>query len=648
MLVEAALGYNHGLGPMSLVTAQNLSKSYGALDVFKNVSFALPHKARIALVGPNGIGKTTLLRIIVGLDEPDEGQLHQAKDIQIGYLPQEASYSKSRREELQLTLWESCLLAFKELRAMEEKVRHLEHIMAEPEHMEDALARYGPMQEAFELAGGYTYPARIRQVLNGLGFSQQSHSQPLSILSGGERTRALLARLLLEEPQLLVLDEPTNHLDIQAVEWLENWLNDWSGAALIVSHDRYFLDRTVDTVWDLLSQGLEIYRGNYSAYLLQREERKLSQLAEYHSQQAFIQKEEEYIRRNIAGQNTKQAQGRRKRLNRLRRDHLVEKPEKQQHVRIQFGKASRSGDRVIETHDLRIGFVDEPCPLFRVPDLLLLRGECVGIMGPNGAGKTTFLRTLLGEVPPYAGEVKLGASLKVAYFAQAHEDLNSEHTVLEEVKTIDPDLRDNDARHLLALFLFRGDEVFRPIRALSGGERGRVALAKLMLQGANLLLLDEPTNHLDIPSQEVLQEALMQYPGTILLISHDRYLINVLASQVWVISKGTQEMEIYTEGYDEYLEVRKQRSLEKKAARKSISPSSSQPRSRIKTTDLNQIEAVISELEEQLDLLSEELVKAGDDIDRVKMLGTQYAMVEEVLREQLEVWEEAANHQDRA
>ena len=645
---EKTLRYNAWLGPMSLVTAQHLSKSFGALDVFANVSFALPHKARIALVGPNGIGKTTLLRIIVGMGEPDEGQMHQAKDLQIGYLPQEASYSKSRREDLQLSLWASCLLAFDELRVMEEKVRHLEHLMADPEHMEEALARYGPMQEAFELAGGYTYPARIRQVLNGLGFSQQSHSQPLSLLSGGERTRALLARLLLEEPQLLVLDEPTNHLDIQAIEWLENWLGDWSGAALIVSHDRYFLDRTVDTVWDLLPNGLEIYRGNYSAYLHQREERQLNQLAGYHSQQAFIQKEEEYIRRNIAGQNTKQAQGRRKRLNRLRRDHFVEKPSKEHQVRIDFGKASRSGDRVIEAHDLEIGFLHESTSLFRVPELLLLRGECVGIMGPNGAGKTTFLRTLVGEIPPFGGEVKLGAGLKVAYFAQAHEGLNPERSVLEEVKTIDPDLKDGEARNILALFLFRGDEVFKPIKTLSGGERGRVALAKLMLQGANLLLLDEPTNHLDIPSQEVLQAALIQYPGTILLISHDRYLINALASQVWIISKGTQEMEIYTEGYDEYLEVRKQRSLEKKKSRKHVPPKTTQPRAKTAILDLEQIELVISDLEEQLNLLSDELVKAGDNIDRVKELGTQYAMLEEALREQLAVWEEAANHLEQA
>ncbi|OGO17540.1 MAG: hypothetical protein A2Z14_03700 [Chloroflexi bacterium RBG_16_48_8] len=633
---------------MSLITAHNLSKSYGALDVFTNVSFAMPHKARIALVGPNGIGKTTLLRLIVGLDVPDEGVLSRAKNLRIGYLPQEASYSKSRRKEMQLTLWESCLLAFKELQAMEEKVRHLEHLMADPDHVEKALARYGPMQEAFEQAGGYTYPARIRQVLNGLGFSQHSHSQALSELSGGERTRALLARLLLEDPQLLVLDEPTNHLDIHAVEWLENWLGEWSGAAVIVSHDRYFLDRTVDTVWDLLPQGLEMYRGNYSAYLHQRHERQINKLTEYQSQQAFVQKEEDYIRRNIAGQKTKQAQGRRKRLNRFKRDHLVDKPEKEHRVRIHFGKASRSGDRVIETRNLEIGFVGEPAPLFRVPDLLLLRGECVGIMGPNGAGKTTFLRTLVGEIPPYAGEAKLGASLKVAYFTQAHEGLHLEHTVLQEIKTIDPDLRDGDARNLLALFLFKGDEVFKPIDILSGGERGRVALAKLMLEGANLLLLDEPTNHLDIPSQEALQAALMQYPGTILLISHDRYLINALASQVWVISTDTQGMEIYPEGYNQYLEVRKQRALEKKITRNPISPRSTRPRTQSAKRDIEEIETKISDLEGQLAFLSEELVKAGNDIDRVRELGTQYAILEEALHKQLAVWEAAANHEEWA
>ena len=431
------------------------------------------------------------------------------------------------------------------------------------------------------------------------------------------------------------------------MEWLESWLEEWSGAAVIVSHDRYFLDRTVDTIWELSFIGLETYRGNYSAYIRQREKRRSHQLTEYQAQQDLIHKEEDYIRRNIAGQNTRQAQGRRKRLNRLKRDHLIERPTVDQQVRINFRKTSRSGDRVIETQNLEIGFVGDPAPLFRVPDLLLLRGECVGIMGPNGAGKTTFLRTLVGEIPPFAGDVNLGASLEVAYFAQAHEGLRPDYTVLEEIKSIDPDLRDGDARNILALFLFRGDEVFKLIDTLSGGERGRVALAKLMLEGANLLLLDEPTNHLDIPSQEALQSALAQYPGTILLISHDRYLVNALASQVWVISPDTQEMEIFTGGYQEYLEIRKQRSLEKRTAQKQTYARPVPKKKKVKV-NLEDIETRISSLEQQLAILSDELVKAGDDIERVRELGKHYATVEDALREYLAIWERLANHQEHA
>jgi len=633
---------------MSLITAHDLSKSYGALDVFSNVSFAVPHKARIALVGPNGIGKTTLLRIIVGLDVSDEGQLSKARNLNIGYLSQEASYSKSRRNELQLTLWESCLLAFEELQASEEKIKELENLMADPLQVEKALARYGPLQQTFEHAGGYTYPARIRQVLNGLGFSHQSHAQSLAELSGGERTRALFARLLLEDPQMLVLDEPTNHLDIQAVEWLESWLGDWSGATIIVSHDRYFMDRIVDTVWELTIDGLEIYRGNYSAYLNQREERRNDQASQFKAQQTFIQKEEEYIRRNIAGQNTQQAQGRRKRLNRLKREHLIEKLESEQKVRIQFEKSSRSGDRVIETDGLEIGFVGESAPLFQSPDLLLLRGESVGIMGPNGAGKTTFLRTLVGEIPPFAGTVKLGASLKAAYFTQAHEGLDPECTILEELRTVAPNMKDGEIRSILALFLFRGDEVFKPIDTLSGGERGRVALAKLMLEGANLLLLDEPTNHLDIPSQEALQLALSQFPGTLLLISHDRYLIDTLASQVWIISPEESEMEIFAGGYDEYQQVRKQRALEKKATRKTAPSKPIQPKEKKVKIDLEEIETRISDLEEQLSRVSDALVQAGGDLKRVRELGAEYATLEKAITEDLEIWEQAANHQEPA
>jgi ATP-binding cassette subfamily F protein 3 len=633
---------------MSLITANNLSKSYGALDVFSNVSFAVPHKARIALVGPNGIGKTTLLRIIVGLDVSDEGQLNKAKNLNLSYLPQEASYSRSKRSELQLTLWESCLLAFKSLRALEEKIKELENLMADPNEVENALARYGPLQESFELKGGYIYPARIRQVLNGLGFSPQSHAQPLAELSGGERTRALLARLLLEDPDMLVLDEPTNHLDIQAVEWLESWLGDWSGATIIVSHDRYFLDRTVDMIWELSLDGLEIYRGNYSAYLQQRETRQNQQRSQYEAQQSVIRKEEEFIRRNIAGQKTRQAQGRRKRLNRLKRDHLIEKPNSEPQVRIRFERSSRSGDRVIETTRLEIGFVGEPSPLFHAPDLLLLRGERVGIMGPNGAGKTTFLRTLVGEIPPFAGSVKMGANLKLAYFTQAHEGLDPANTVIEEIRSVAPDQRDGDLRNILALFLFRGEEVFKPIDTLSGGERGRVALAKLMLEGANLLLLDEPTNHLDIPSQEALQAALSQFPGTLLLISHDRYLIDALASQVWVISPEESVMEIFRGGYAEYQQVRKQRALEKKSSRKTIPSKATKTKKKEVIINLEEVEARIADLEDQLSRVSEALVQARDDLERVRELGAEYATLEKAIAEEMEIWEHAANHEEHA
>jgi ATP-binding cassette subfamily F protein 3 len=633
---------------MSLVTSQNVSKSFGALDVFSNVTLAVPHKARIALVGPNGIGKTTLLRIIVGSDVPDEGQMSRAKNLKIGYLPQEASFSKSKREELHLTLWESCLLAFEDLQAQEQRIQELEDLMADPNQVDEALARYGPLQESFELAGGYTYPARIKQVLNGLGFSQQNHLQPLSELSGGERTRAMLARLLLDAPQMLVLDEPTNHLDIQAVEWLESWLNDWPGAAIIVSHDRYFMDRTVDTIWELSANGLEMYRGNYSAYLLQREERRSQQLSQFKSQAAFIQKEEEYIRRNIAGQNTRQAQGRRTRLNRLMRDRLIEKPASEHQVQIKFDKSARSGDRVIESKGLEIGFPEEPRPLFHAPDLLLLRGERVGIMGPNGAGKTTFLRTILGEIPPYAGRVKMGANLKIAYFTQAHESLNPERIVLDELRTVAPNLKDGELRDILALFLFRGDDVFKTIETLSGGERGRVALAKLMLQGANLLLLDEPTNHLDIPSQEALQLALSQFPGTLLLISHDRYLIDALASQVWMISPEESAMEIFNGGYEEYQFMKTQRREKKKAVRRSSSSERSKPKKKLVKVNLEQIESRISELEAELARVSKALIQAGDDVDRVRKLGAEYATLEKAIAEEMAIWEEAADGQEHA
>jgi ATPase subunit of ABC transporter with duplicated ATPase domains len=374
----------------------------------------------------------------------------------------------------------------------------------------------------------------------------------------------------------LVLDEPTNHLDIQAVEWLEGYLRQWEGSALIVSHDRYFLDQVVDHIWEMSVNGLELYRGNYSAYLKQRQERWALRQQSFETEKERLEKELDYIRRNIAGQNTLQAKGRLKRLSRTL--DAIEKGgfqaienKKWSEISDETGASSqmmtvdeanhrvsslrnplgrppqlslnlqtrrRSGDLVLRTYGLKVGYADEGHPLFQAPDLVLKRGECAALIGPNGAGKTTFLKTLLGMLPPFEGQVVLGASLDVAYFAQAHEDLQPERTLIEEIESVAPHMLERQIRDLLARFLFTNDEVYRKVATLSGGERGRLALAKLSLTSANLLLLDEPTNHLDIPSQEILQEVLGQYPGTILLVSHDRYLIDALATQIWEVQPG--------------------------------------------------------------------------------------------------------------
>jgi len=594
------------------------------------------------LVGPNGIGKTTLLRLLAGLEKPDQGQLQRARALRIGYLPQEVSFSRSPKSAIRHTLWESCLEAFADILAQEAELTRLEQAMADPRRADKAIERYGPLQEAFERAAGYTYPTRIRRVLNGLGFSPDEYSRSLEQLSGGERTRALLARLLLESPDLLILDEPTNHLDMAAVEWLEGWLREWPGAEVVVSHDRYLLDRIVDTVWELSPKGVETYRGNYSAYVQQRADRHRYHGARYKAQQDHIHREQEYIRRNIAGQNTRQAQGRRKRLERLLREEAIARPEVERTVRIDFGRIDRSGDRVLETSELVIGYPDSSQPLFEVPDLVLTRGECIALIGPNGAGKTTFLKTLLGELQPWAGEVRLGASLQVGYFAQAHEDLVPENTVLDEILSVNPKLKRSQARNLLARFLFTGDTVDRPVEVLSGGERGRVALAKLALEGANFLLLDEPTNHLDIPSQEVLEEALETFPGTILLVSHDRYLIDALATQVWVITPEARALEVFMGGFEIYLRARQQITEARKAhpaTRITRRPTEMKPRSLV---EKRVIEARIEELEDELSQVVHQLDQAGDDLEQVRLLGNRYAELEADLEAQVAIWESLA------
>jgi ATP-binding cassette subfamily F protein 3 len=648
---------------MSVLTASRLAKSYGALDVFENVSVEIPHGAKIALVGPNGAGKTTLLRLLVGRESPTQGTVTCMRGLRIGFLPQEAQLPGER------TLWDEMLTAFADLRALEGKLRALEAQMANRAN-DELMERYGELQARFEGQGGYDYELQIRLVLEGLGFDREADfKRPLAQLSGGQKTRALLARLLLERPDLLVLDEPANHLDLKALEWLEAFLVKWEGALLLVSHDRYFMDRVVNVVWELNWGQLQLYHGNYSHYAQQRGERHARLLVEYQAQQEHITKEQEYIRRNIAGQNTRQAQGRRKRLARFMRDEAISRPRQDMTMRLRLQTELRSGDKVLMTRGLVVGYAEDPAPLFTPPDITLYRGEVAALIGPNGVGKTTFLKTVMGELPPLGGESRLGASVRVGYFAQGHEDLNPDRTILEEILAVQ-NLPISQARHYLGRFLFQGDDVFKPISALSGGERGRVALARLALSGANLLLLDEPTNHLDIPSQEILQAVLADFDGTILLVSHDRYLIDALATQIWALDEG--KLVVFEGPYQEYLQARSQGVSDKRLetsgfkplgvhaesqlASEPKEPGGKKARTRGKSNGrpekprlspyararrIREVEDNIDRLEVRLVELSGELGQAGGegDVERVRVLGDEYAAVEARLQASLEEWE---------
>ncbi len=625
------------------MTVSGLSKSYGALDLFSDLSFAIPPRARIGLVGANGVGKTTLLRILLGLEEPSAGSVQRARGLRVGYLPQEA------RLDSQRTLWQECLTVFGDLLERQAQLGELETAMADPSQAESALEAYGKLQAEFEQLGGYTFETRAAQVLSGLGFRRSDFNRPLAQLSGGQRTRAALAKLLLENPDLLLLDEPTNHLDIQAIEWLETYLREWEGAAVIVSHDRYFLDQVVNSIWEM-TPALEIYPGNYSAYLALREERYQRRLEEYQAQQELIEKELDFIRRNLAGQNTRQAQGRRKRLERLLEEARLSPPRQPRRLQFQMQAANRSGDLVIRTRGLAVGYHDEGRPLFDAPDLILRRGECAAIIGPNGAGKTTFLKTLLEQTPPFSGEVQLGASLKIGYFAQAHEGLNPAHTLMDAIAEVSPDWLPAQIRDYLARFLFTGDDVFKTVEMLSGGERGRLALARLALQGANLLLLDEPTNHLDLPSQEALQSLLADYNGTILLVSHDRYLIDALATQIWEVLPGERTLRVFEGSYSQYKEwlaaqtaaeaARRSQEKAARAERKDARNEPSRNQRQRRQAVIDGLEAEISGLEKQLAEISRRLENPPADPLEVSRLGEEYQQIQRKLDEYLQRWAE--------
>jgi ATP-binding cassette subfamily F protein 3 len=654
---------------MSILTGANVSKSFGAFDVFTDLSFSVARGDKIALVGPNGCGKTTLLRIIAGEDEPNTGgAVRFARDTTRGYLAQAAEESDER------TVWQHAQEAFAALHALQARMTALEHEMARPGAPPALLDRYGALQHDFELKGGYELDAKIKRVLGGLGFKEADWHKPLSQLSGGQRVRAALAQLLLQSPDVLLLDEPTNHLDQQGIEWLESFLQEWEGTLITVSHDRYFLDEVCDQIWEM-GKGLdgqariEFYRGGYTEYVQQRGERRERALLEFEAQREFILKQEEFIRRNMAGQNTSQAKGRLRRLNRLER---LEKPIEQRAMSLRIKGGSRSGDRVLETHALAVGYAEEPReqgsggareksplplrssapkPLFKSPDLLLWRGERAALIGPNGTGKTTFLKTVMGDVPPLVGAVKIGANVHVGYFAQAHEGLNLDNTVLQELMAARDDLKLSEARDILGRFLFSGDDQFKKVGMLSGGERGRVALAKLTLQGANFLLLDEPTNHLDIPSQEVLTEALQHFEGTLLVVSHDRYLVAALATQLWILERdaGKTTLTLFKGTYDAWRESlddakRKTEPMTTKTkadvrntaddgpiGSRQLAIGNGQPSKNAAQQRVIKLEAAekrIEALEKKLTELSWQMEVAGSDFARIQTLGDEYKKTE--------------------
>jgi len=622
---------------MSLITAARLSKSFGPDDIFSDISLAIPHGARIGLVGANGVGKTTLLRLLVGEEAPSSGEVNRARNSKVGYLPQEA------RLDAPHTVWQECLNALHHLTRMQTDLREMETALEQGGANEELLARYGALQSRFDHLGGYTYETAIERTLTGLGFGRDEFQKPIRMLSGGQRTRALLARLLLSDPDVLLLDEPTNHLDIQAIEWLENYLKSWQGAAVLVSHDRYFLDQVATLIWEM-TPALEEYRGNYSAYLLQREERYERQLKEYEAQREFIAREEDYIRRNIAGQNTRQAQGRRKRLERLLEDARLAPPQRSRRIHFNIQAVQRSGDLVVRTYGLRVGYADDGRVLIQVPDLVLQRGECAAVMGPNGAGKTTFLKTLLGELAPLSGEVAIGASVQVGYFAQAHEGLHPSWTLLREIQHAAPHLMEGEARDYLAKFLFSGDDVFKEVSVLSGGERGRLAMACLSLQGANLLLLDEPTNHLDLPSQEILQRILAEFCGTVLLITHDRYLVDAVATQVWDVRPEDRSLLIFEGNYSQFRSRQMEEGstaveLPKEEKTKTPGQSRSSAAKRLNPRLLRELEARISALEEELAEVGAKLEKPLEAAESVADLGSQYMSVKSRLDAEWEKWD---------
>ena len=641
-----------------ILSCQNISKAFVENQVLKNVSFHIEDHEKAAIVGINGAGKTTLLRIIVGEMTPDDGQVVLAKDKTLGYLAQNSTVDTSH------TIYEELLSVKADLLRLEEKIRECENNMkhADGDALEDLMKQYTSLTHAFETGGGYLYRSELVGVLKGLGFTEDEFSKPVATLSGGQKTRVALGRLLLQNPDLIILDEPTNHLDMNSIAWLETYLLNYKGAVLIVSHDRYFLDRIAGKVIEIDQSKATTFIGNYSDYAIKKEQLRVAAWNAYMNQQREIKHQEEVIEKLKSfnrEKSIKRAESREKMLDKI---EVIEKPsEVRTDMKLTLTPRILSGNDVLTVEHLSKSF--DSHKLFTDVNFEIKRGEHVAIIGDNGSGKTTLLKILNGLVPADQGTFRLGSNVEIGYYDQEHHVLHSEKTLFEEISDDYPYLNNTQIRNVLAAFLFTGEDVFKRISDLSGGERGRVSLAKLVLSNANFLILDEPTNHLDIMSKEILEDALNGYDGTILYVSHDRYFINRTAHRILDLTEG--QFVSYVGNYDYYLEKHDtvmaaieastpqsadaDNTAATKAAESEVkldwkAQKEEQARLRKKENDLKKCEEKIAELEARISEIDTEMSDPtiGTQVAKLQELTKEQTSCQEQLEKLYEQWEELA------
>jgi ATP-binding cassette subfamily F protein 3 len=629
-----------------------VSKHYGAQDVLRAVSFQINPGEKVGLVGRNGAGKTTLFRLITGEETPDHGTIEKMRGLRPGILSQHVDFKGAE------TVMEAALSVFDNLRSIESRMRELEHLMtvSAGSELSQVMHEYSDLQHEFEREDGFTIQSRAEAVLLGLGFTKEEFNKASAGLSGGEKNRLGLVRLLLQQPDILLLDEPTNHLDVEAVEWLEDFLSEYKSAYIIISHDRFFLDHTVTRILELENGRVDNYSGNYSKYLEERELRRQQQIRTYEQQQEMIAKTGDFIRRNIAGQKTKQARSRRKMLEKIER---VESVQNLDTANFQLKPVTRTGDQVLILKGLSVGYPTKT--LATDITLTLRRGERLGIIGGNGTGKTTLLRTLIGKHRELGGEMRWGTGVNFGYYDQQLRLIDETNDVINELRTVAPStITDGELRSFLARFLFVNDDVFKPVSALSGGEKGRLSLSKLIWSRLNVLVLDEPTNHLDIASCEALEDALNEYDGTIITVSHDRYFLDRIATHILFF--GESGVEFFDGGYSEFYEAhhrsikeaaeaakeavraeeaaRRAAQQKAEAAKNGASKNSKSKRRQISPEkieqEIHQVEAEMQQISTQM--LTEEIAR---DHLRLLEMGNQYQLLEEKLQQLYQTWETA-------